>query len=252
MKIVIKFALFILFSLTIINCRAQEEHHFSPTVVYKSDDLIITQISTNSYQHTTFLKTQDFGKVPCNGVIVTNNNEAIIFDTTTDKKSSEELIKWIIEKLHYKIKALIPTHFHSDCLAGLPAFDDHNIPSYAYFKTIELAKENNFSVPKNSFEDSLILKVGKENVIAKFMGEGHTKDNIVVYFPSEKILFGGCLIKELHANKGYLGDSNINSWSNTVENIKKEYPNVEIVIPGHGKPGNKDLLDYTINLFKTR
>ncbi|MCY1554896.1 Metallo-beta-lactamase type 2 [compost metagenome] len=115
-----------------------------------------------------------------------------------------------------------------------------------------MAKENNFVIPKNSFTDSLTLKVGNEKIVAKYFGEGHTKDNVVGYFPSENILFGGCLIKELNASKGYLGDSNVADWSSTVEKLKKEYPNVKIVVPGHGELGNKELLDYTINLFKTK
>lgn len=63
-------------------------------------------------------------------------------------------------------------------------------------------------------------------------------------------MFGGCLIKEVDANKGYLGDANLKEWSNTVEKIKKEYPNVAIVVPGHGEFGDEKLLDYTIRLFK--
>lgn len=64
-------------------------------------------------------------------------------------------------------------------------------------------------------------------------------------------MFGGCLIKELDATKGFLGDANVSEWSNTVEKVKHQFPNVQIVIPGHGKIGGKDLLDYTIKLFKS-
>lgn len=237
-------------SILILNCTATKNGSFEPKVVYKSDDLIITQISENSFQHTSFLQTQDFGNVPCNGLIVSNGNEVIVFDTPTNDKNSEELIKWIDGTLHSRINAVIPTHFHDDCLGGLQVFHNHAIPSYSHVKTIELAEENNLAVPENSFNDSLSLKVGKEKIIATFFGEGHTKDNVVGYFPSEDILFGGCLIKELDASKGYLGDSNVVTWSNTVEKIKREYPNVKIVIPGHGEYGDGKLLDYTINLFK--
>lgn len=250
MKVIIKTSLIILFSLAILNCSAQKSTSFKPRVVYKTDDLLITQISKNSFEHTSYLQTQDFGNVPCNGLIVSNSNEAIIFDTPTSDKGSEELIKWLKDTLHYKINAVIPTHFHNDCLGGLKVFDKYNIPSYAYFKTIDFARENNFPIPKNSFKDPLILKVGNQSIISKFLGEGHTRDNIVGYFPSENIMFGGCLIKELNANKGYLGDSNVDAWSDTVEKIKKEFPNVKIIIPGHGEYGNKKLLDYTIKLFK--
>lgn len=240
----------ILISLTILNCSSQKQIEVKPKEVYKSNDLIVTQITENSYVHISFIQTNDFGNVPCNGLIVTNNNEAIIFDTPTNEKNSEELINWIKEKLNCKINAIIPGHFHDDCLGGLKAFDKNNIPSYANITTVELAKANNLNVPQNSFLDSLNLIVGDEIVIAKFLGEGHSRDNIVGYFPSENVMFGGCLIKEIGASKGYLGDANVADWSATVEKVKKEYPNVKIVVPGHGEYEDKKLLDYTINLFK--
>lgn len=231
---------------------SQKRNTFKAKEVYKSKDLIVTQIAPNSFEHVSFLQTNDFGYVPCNGLIVRNSNEVIVFDTPTNNKSAEELIKWIQETLHCKINAIIPTHFHDDCLGGLKAFDESNIPSYAYVKTIELAKANNYAVPQNSFSDSLVLRVGKEYIVAKFFGEGHTKDNVVGYFPSEKVIFGGCLIKELDASKGYLGDANLAEWSNTVEKVKQSYPQVKLIIPGHGAYGNQKLLDYTIKLFKVQ
>lgn len=237
-------------ALTALNCSSPKQEAFEPKEVYRSGDLVITRIAENVFEHTSFLQTQDFGNVPCNGVIVRNNNEAIIFDTPTNDKSTGELIRWIGETLHCKINAVIPTHFHNDCLGGLKAFHEKGVPSYAYSRTIELAKENDYIVPQNSFSDSLILKVGQENIIAKFFGEGHTKDNVIGYFPSEKVMFGGCLIKELDAGKGYLGDANVNDWPATVEKVKKTYPEVKIVVPGHGEYGDSQLLDYTIKLFK--
>lgn len=252
MKFINKTLLLIVISLTIINCSFQKVEAFIPKEIYRSNDLIVTQITENSFVHISFLQTNDFGNVPCNGLIVRNNNEVIIFDTPTNDKSSEELINWIQETLKCKINAIIPGHFHDDCLGGLKAFHNNNIPSYANYKTIEFAKEINSAVPKNGFKDSLTLKVGDENVIVKFFGEGHTKDNIVGYFPIENVMFGGCLIKEINASKGYLGDANVADWSATVEKVKKEYPDVKIIIPGHGEYGDKKLLDYTINLFKAQ
>lgn len=236
----------------ILSCKSQKKESFISEILYKFDNLIITRISEDAFIHTSFLQTNDFGNVPCNGLVVRNSNEVIIFDTPTNDKSSEELIQWITEINHFKINAIIPTHFHNDCLGGLKTFNENNIPSYAYIKTVELAKENNFVIPNISFLESIILKVGDEEVFVKFFGEGHTKDNVVGYFPKENIIFGGCLIKEKDASKGYLGDSNISAWSNTVEKIKKEYPDVKIVVPGHGNYGDLELLDYTINLFKAQ
>lgn len=39
--------------------------------------------------------------------------------------------------------------------------------------------------------------------------------------------------------------------SATVELVKHKYGKANIIIPGHGKPGGIELLDYTIDLFKT-
>ena len=225
---------------------------FKPIEVYHSDGLIIIQISDNAFLHTSYLQTNDFGNVPCNGMIVRNSNEVVVFDTPTNDKSAEELIKFIKEKLHCKINAIVPTHFHSDCLGGLASFHSNKIASFANSATIELAKANNVVVPQNGFNDSLKIKLGNTYTIVKYYGQGHTKDNVVGYFPKENILFGGCLIKELKATKGYLGDANVGDWSTTVEKVKQQYPNVEIVIPGHGEIGGKELLEYTIKLFKSK
>jgi metallo-beta-lactamase class B len=246
----------LLFILTFLLCgnvfsqNASSKNTFKPVEVYQSDNLIVIQISENAFVHTSFLQTNDFGNVPCNGMIVRNSNEAIVFDTPTNDSSANELIKFIQEKLDCKINAIVPTHFHSDCLGGLAAFHDSNIPSFANITTIELTKQNNLVNPQNDFKDDLKLSLGKTFVMVKYFGQGHTKDNVVGYFPSENILFGGCLIKELEATKGYLGDANVGDWSNTVEKIKKQYPNLKIVIPGHGAIGGSALLDYTIRLFQ--
>ena len=246
----IKTLLTIAISITLLNCSAQKRNTLKAKEVYKSNVLIVTQIAKNSFVHTSYKQTNDFGYVPCNGLIVRNSNETIVFDTPTNDTGSAELIKWVRETLHCKINAVIPTHFHDDCLGGLQAFDDNNIPSYANSKTVEYAKENKMAVPKNSFNDSLLLNLGDAYVTAKFFGEGHTRDNVVGFFPEENVLFGGCLVKTLDASKGYLGDANVAAWSATVEKVKKAYTQVKFVVPGHGPYGDQKLLDYTIQLFR--
>lgn len=233
-------------------CSAPPDAPFRPKEVHRTGDLIIEQVSPNTFVHTSYKQTDEFGNVPCNGLVVRNGGETIVFDTPTNDSSATELIHWIQGTLHCRIDAVIPTHFHDDCLGGLKAFHANGVPSYANAKTIELAQANGMPVPQHGFTDSLSLPVGEARVTATFHGEGHTKDNVVGYFPSEHVLFGGCLIKELDATKGYLGDANVDAWSGTVEAVKHGYPCVHVVVPGHGKYGDQHLLDYTIGLFKAR
>ena len=218
--------------------------------VYKSETLVVNQISKHIYQDITFLDVKGYGKVPCNGMIVTCKNEAIIFNAPIDDEISGKLIDWVTDSLKCKITAVIPTHYHNDVLYGLNEFHRRGIPSYAYNKTIQIAKEKGLPVPQHGFDKYLDLKVGNEKVHVEFFGEGHTCDNVVGYFPAKNIMFGGCLIKEVGAGKGNIEEANVKEWSATVKKVKEKYPKVKTVIPGHGQTGGSELLDYTINLFK--
>lgn len=220
------------------------------SIIYVSNDLVVEQISANVYEHISFLQTESFGKVSCNGMIVTDNNEAIVFDTAIDDKTSRKLLEIISKKLNCKVKAVVATHFHEDCVGGLDAFHKQSIPSYAQKLTLELTKQNGAVVPQNGIDTQQEFQIGNQKVYARYFGEGHTRDNIVGYFPTEKALFGGCLIKENGAGKGNLADANVKDWSETVRKLKTAYPDIDIVIPGHGKTGGKELLDYTIQLFE--
>ena len=218
--------------------------------VYQSETLVINQVTEHVYLHISFLDFEGFGKVSCNGMIVANGKAAIIFDTPTDDETSRELIDWVTQSLECKITAVIPTHYHKDNLGGLDEFHRQGIASYAYNKTIQIAQENALPVPQNGFDKYMELEVGNEKVHIAFFGEGHTCDNIVGYFPLEDIMFGGCLIKEAGAGKGNVAEANVEEWSETVKKVKKQYPQVKRIIPGHGKSGGSELLDYTITLFE--
>lgn len=217
---------------------------------YKSESFSIVKIGTNTFVHTSYLHTGQWGAVPCNGMIYVDGGEAIIFDAPVNDQSSQELITWLDG---IDIKAIVATHYHVDCLGGLGAFHQNNIPSYALEKTIELAKEKHaVYIPRNSFKEVETFAVGDEKVEARFLGAGHTHDNIVGYLPKERTLFGGCLIKAQGASTGNLEDANVLEWPTTVKKIKEFYPDIQKVIPGHGVHGGKELLDYTFELFEPK
>lgn len=231
--------------LVIIGCKVEKT-----PLSHETETLKILQLTKHTFKHITYLQTESFGKVACNGMIVIDNGEAIVFDTPNTDAESDELIQWIEKKLHCTIKAVIATHFHTDCLGGLDAFHIKNIPSYAYARTLELAALNSAPIPQNGFTGPLELSVGNKKVILDYLGEGHTVDNSIGYFPSEQVLFGGCLIKSLGAGKGNLEDANTTAWPGTVSDLKTKFPKASIIIPGHGNEGDRTLLDFTITLFK--
>jgi metallo-beta-lactamase class B len=244
MKIAVKLFVFIVV-IIIIGCNPKIENG----IVYQTESLVIEQLTPTVFKHVSFLQTNEFGNVPCNGMIYMTNNEALVFDTPTTDKVSEELINWIATAKKATVKGVVINHFHDDCLGGLKAFHEKGIPSYANDLTIQEAKKDGVVVPENGFDNYLRLLVGGKKVINQYFGHGHSKDNIISYIPSEQIMFGGCMIKAINGKKGYLGTADVSQWPKTVTKVKSAYPNLKIVIPGHGKNGGTELLDYTIELF---
>lgn len=225
---------------------------FAQQTIYKTPGLEIDSIAAHTYVHRTFLSTKEWGKVPCNGAVYINNGEAIVFDTPATDSISVELISWIKNHTQAAIKAIVVNHSHDDCLGGLAVFHHAGIPSYSSELTRQLAQKDTLNkpvVPQHGFTKMLKLKIGKTTIVNYYPGEGHTRDNIVSYIPSVKVLFGGCLIKALGSGKGNLAEANVSAWPESVRNVKQKFPEAVIVIPGHGAYGGRSLLDYTIKLF---
>ncbi len=217
-------------------------------LTYNSEALKIIPVTENSYMHVSNLRLSNGAVFACNGLIYVNDGSAIIFDTPTDHKTTEKLIGHLRDTNKLKVVGLVVNHFHDDCIGGISAFHQLQIPTFGSQKTIDQIAELSLK-PTNGFNAFLTLKVGSGEVVNRFFGAAHTKDNIVSYIAQDELLFGGCMLKSLHASKGNLDDADITEWANTVSKIKEAYPNLKIVIPGHGDPGDSSLLDYTIELF---
>ncbi|MDH7445927.1 subclass B1 metallo-beta-lactamase [Aquimarina sp. 2201CG14-23] len=232
-------------------CVASCKKTFDNEQIHISEDLQLIRLNEHSYIHTSYITLKSGSTFPCNGFVYLNKNEAYIFDSPASDIATTELISWIQKEQKATIKGVVYNHFHSDCTKGMYIFKENKIPTIASTKTKELLIKEKAPIPDQVFNEKIALQLHTKSIYNSFFGEAHTIDNIVSYFPEEKILFGGCMIKSIDAKKGNLADANLLEWSNTVAKIKKVYPDVEIVIPGHGKSGDQSLLDYTINLFNT-
>lgn len=108
-------------------------------------------------------------------------------------------------------------------------------------------------IPTVAFIDSLNIEFNGLKIQCRYFGAGHSSDNITVYIPEEKILFGGCLIKPLSAKDiGNNGESILSEWDLTVKRIINTYEGRLIVIPGHGDYGNEELLIHTVYLAEQK
>jgi metallo-beta-lactamase class B len=240
----------IIVSLNIIGQRSADAQTNEQITI--SEGLILIKLNDNLYQHVSDVQYQS-RTVKCNGLIYVNGTEAIICDTPTNDVYSAELLQWWNNNYpDVKVKAVIVNHFHADCLGGLKEFHKAGIKSYGHVLGPELMKlkGDTLEVPQNLFSNVANIKVGNATVQNFYPGEAHTRDNIVTWIPGEKVIFGGCMVKSMHAEKGNLADANVGAWPATIKNVKLKYPKARLIIPGHGDPGGMELLDYTIRLFE--
>ncbi len=93
--------------------------------------------------------------------------------------------------------------------------------------------------------------VGGRSFTAYYPGEGHTRDNIVVWFPEARLLYGGCLVKSTEATDlGNVTEANLAAWPVTLRNVSRKFPRPRYVIPGHQSWASTESLQHTVELLE--
>ena len=214
-------------------------------------DLELEELRPGLFLHRSGLTVEGFGRVECNDRVYINSGEAVVIDTPGSAHLSSVLLDWLEEKeLH--IQALFVGHTHEDSMGGMEVFHERGILTASSTVCRSLAKEQGKPVSRLGFDGELSIPVGDSYAVAAYFGPGHTQDNAIVYLPNVKVLFGGCLIKADGAGRGNTADADLERWSQTVQKVADAFPEAETIVPGHGKPGGRELLQYTIDMFATR
>ncbi len=206
-----------------------------------SDKLILTQLTENTFIHTCDNS---------NGLIYINEGQALIVSTPDSDIETQNLIDWVIKEHNAKIVGYVIDRWHPDAMEGLDIVQKNGIKTYSYELTRQIAKDKGLPIPKIGFDPKSEIQVGEEKVICHFLGEAHTKDGIVVWIPNEQILFGGNEIRSFNGWVGNIGDASLDKWSETAIRVKNEYGSAKVVVPGHGRYGGVELIDYTIKLYE--
>ncbi|MBN2347576.1 MAG: subclass B1 metallo-beta-lactamase [Bacteroidales bacterium] len=215
-----------------------------------SENLELYQISANAYLHISYTNSEQFGRFSSNGMVYVVKGEGVLIDTPTDTLQTRELLDFLQDSLHISITGFIGTHWHNDCIGGLQTIHQQGIESYACELTQNIAENKGLPVPKIGFKDSLTIFLQGQPIKCMYPGAGHTLDNIIVWLPESRILFGGCLIKCLSAQGlGNIIDADITAWPETLKKIERIYPDAQIIIPGHGSWGGIELVEHTLSLF---
>ncbi|MGE5430875.1 MAG: subclass B1 metallo-beta-lactamase [Syntrophomonadaceae bacterium] len=241
-------------------------------VLYSDGEMVIKEIDAEA-----FLVTHTF-PWPANSLVLKfKKNNFLLIDTPYTDEATERLVEFLKKNTRGKIKiSAINTHFHVDNLGGNGYLRKIHAGVYGSDLTVKLLKERGLgkgmlesmknlpndryytyyknkelTAPRKVFpvEKGLKLTFGKDTVEVWYPGAGHTPDNVVVYYPEKKILFGGCILKAMESSsKGNLGDADVHAWKGSVEKLLEKYPEAKLVIPGHGSMGGIEIIRHTIDI----
>lgn len=218
----------------------------------KTPPLKIAHLSGNFYIYTTY-KLLNGNPFPSNSMYVVTDSGVVLIDTPWNPEETNPLLDSIEKKHQKKIILCVVTHYHDDRTSGLDILKKKGIKTYASQKTNELAKANSEKTAAFQFTKDTTFKIGGLTFETFYPGEGHTKDNIVIWFPKEKILYGGCFVKSTEApGLGNIADADLAKWPLSIKKVMKKYPDPAFIIPGHQGWQSRKALKHTLNLLNRK
>lgn len=235
-----------------------------------SEDLYVRMV-----QEGVFIITHSF-PWPGNSMIVEmENSDLVLVDTPYTPEATAEVLEWVDSQIGEQRITAINTGFHYDNLGGNGYLIEQGIPIYGSQLTVRLLEERGeemramtldwlqapryqryydahevlaYVAPTHLFEldKGLQLQFGDEIVQVYYPGPSHSPDNVVVYFPSRKILFGTCMIIGWE-EVGNTADADLEIWPESVRDLARF--DFDVLVPGHSDRLDPGLLEHTIDLL---
>lgn len=215
----------------------------------------LARVSDTLWIHTTYKELTGVGSVPSNGLMLATAEGVVLIDTPWTPAATRTLLEWISSRLGKPVTDVIVTHSHDDRTGGVaelaPTTKVHALPL-----TSKLAAAQGVSFTAEALgAPETKLMPGGAPITVFAPGAGHAPDNVVVWLPEHRLLFGGCFIKSAGAEDlGNVADANLASWSVSLKTLQawvspRETPaRPVIVVPGHGGLGGTALIVHTQEL----
>ena len=225
------------------------------TTAFAADDLILKPIQVAP--HTYFVqglaemgnsKNQNF--ISNAGFVITPKG-VVVVDALGSPVLAKKLIAEIKKITPQKVVAVIVTHYHADHVYGLQEFRNIGAKIYAQgegrnYLSSETAKQRliasrvDFAPWVNAstklmgadvwIDQSYTLTVGGIEFKIGRVGPAHAPEDLIIYVPSEKVLFAGDLV--FRGRIPFVGNADSRGWLHALDEIQALNPS--IVIPGHG------------------
>ena len=195
------------------------------------------------------------------GFVVTPKG-VVVIDALGSPVLAQKLIQEIRKITKQKIVAVVLTHYHADHVYGLQEFKRLGATIYAQreglnYLASETAKqrliasridfapwvnENTRLVPADVWIDQgKTITVGGVEFRIGRVGPAHAPEDLIVFIPSENVLFAGDLV--FRGRIPFVGNADSRGWMSALDEIQKQNP--KIVVPGHGSYSTNPLADIT-------
>ena len=216
-----------------------------------TDGLHVEELADGVWVHTSWRTLENGTRFPSNGLLVRDGLELYLVDAAWGREPTAVLLDWIDGTLGLPIGAAVFTHFHDDRMGGAADLAAREITAYAHPQTKQLASTETGHPLPTALVDLAQGPISMGPLEIYYPGPGHTEDNLVVWIPSSKVLFGGCAIRPATLNGlGNTADARVDLWPRAVERVKDRYGAAQIVVPSHGPPGGPELLSHTLEQFE--
>lgn len=215
----------------------------------------LTKINDQIWVHTSYFNYMG-NLIPSYGLLALTNAGIVLVDTPWNNDQTKELLKMVKDQFKRSVKLAIFSHWHQDRIGGIDTLSAEHIETASTTATAQLAVKAGFQKPQTVINpEAEVFKVGDLSFETYFPGPGHTMDNIVVYFPQTRVLYGGCLVKPLNmSDLGNMADGDVTQYPNTIRKVMKRYPKAKIVIANHGSSpwGDFGLLKHTLQIAEAQ
>jgi glyoxylase-like metal-dependent hydrolase (beta-lactamase superfamily II) len=210
--------------------------------------LTITPLTGNLYVYTTW-GLAGGQPYPANGLYLVTKAGVVVMDSPWDTTQFQPLLDTIWRRHHQPVVLCIATHFHEDRTAALDYFQTKGVKTYTSRQTDSFSRVNGKPRAQFLFDKDTVFTVGGYSIQTYYPGEGHTRDNIVVWFGRDRVLYGGCLIKSTEAGDlGYTKDGNAAAYAATIRHVQQKFPHPAYVIPGHQGWGTTASVQHTLEM----
>ncbi len=226
---------------------------WSAALAQAAPDMKVTQVSPSAWyvEGLSALGSGANQNFISNAAFVLTPAGVVVMDALGSPALAERLMAEIRKRTPLPVTHVILTHYHADHIYGLQAFKQAGARIVAQRQALEYLNSDTAQqrlevsrrdlapwidgqtrlVPADEWVDEeKTLVVGGVEFVLRHLGPAHTPEDLMVYLPSEKVLFAGDLV--FRSRIPFVGQADSGHWIKALDLLLGF--DAVAVVPGHG------------------